>query len=121
MKMCMISPSGQKSCNQSTASEWQWGGGDITAVKPLCRDIALHAMGGIENGGVSQDAVFLFEIIHEGHPVSSNALLGLAHSMEFDGDWQSSVNFLKKFYRFGLPQRTTTWQSSFELGKISRS
>ena len=93
-------------------------GGDITAVKPLCRDIALHAMGGIESGGVSQDAVFLFrEIIHEGHPVSSNALLGLAHSMEFDGDWQSSVNFLKSFIDSVYHKKTTAWQVVSELGK----
>jgi hypothetical protein len=104
--------------NQSTASEWQWGGGDITAVKPLCRDIALRAMGGIKNGGVSQDAVFLFkEIIRESHPVSSNALIGLAHSMEFDGDWQSSVKFLKSFIDSVYHRESTTWQIVSELGK----
>jgi hypothetical protein len=27
--------------NRSVASKYQWGGGDITAVKPLCRDLAL--------------------------------------------------------------------------------
>ena len=102
--------------NRSVASEYQWGGGDITAVKPLCRDLALHAMGGVEKGGLSQDAVLLFrEIIHEGHPVSSNALLGLAHSMEFDGAWQSSVNFMKTFIDLVYHKESASLQIVSEL------
>ena len=82
--------------NRSAASEWQWGGGDITAIKPLCRDLALYAMGNDEKGGHSKRAMSLFaEIIDEGYPVRSNTLLSLAHSMELDGQWQSSFNLLK--------------------------
>ncbi|KAL3808880.1 hypothetical protein ACHAXA_010935 [Cyclostephanos tholiformis] len=105
-----------KSGNQSAASEWQWGGGDITAVKTLCRDLALRAMGGVKKGGHSQDAVILFgDIIREGHPVSSDALLGLAQSMENDGDWQSSVTFLKSFTGSVYRNENTTWQVVSEL------
>jgi len=104
--------------NRSVASEYQWGGGDITAVKPMCRDLALHAMGGVKKGGLSQDAVLLFrEIIHEGHPVSSNALLGLAHSMEFDGAWQSSVNFMKTFIDLVYHKENASLQVVSELGR----
>lgn len=82
--------------NQSAASEWQWGGGDVTAIKPLCRDLALYAMGNDEKGGQYKRAMSLFaEILDEGHPVRSNTLLSLAHSMELDGQWQSSFNLLK--------------------------
>jgi hypothetical protein len=81
--------------NRSAASEWQWGGGDITAIKPLCRELSLYAMGNDEKGGHSQRAMSLFaEIIDEGHPIRSNTLLSLAHSMELDGQWQSAINLL---------------------------
>lgn len=84
--------------NQSAASEWQWGGGNITAVKPLCRDLALSAMGnGNATRGFSRDAMRIFsEIIDEDSSVSTNALLGLAHSLEHDGDWQSSIQLLRR-------------------------
>lgn len=98
--------------NRSTASEWQWGGGDITAIKPLCRDLALCAMGNYKKGGLSRRAMSLFaEIIYDGHPVSRTALLSLAHSMELDGDWRSSFNFLKAFSR-----ESPSWQVVSELG-----
>lgn len=78
------------------AAEWQWGGGDVTAIKPMCRNLALYAMGNDEKGGQSKRAMSLFaEIIDEGNPVRSNTLLNLAHSMELDGQWQSSFNLLK--------------------------
>ncbi|KAL7541760.1 hypothetical protein ACHAXR_011195 [Thalassiosira sp. AJA248-18] len=84
--------------NQSAASEWQWAGGNTTAVKPLCRDLALHAMGSARKGNFSGDAMQMFgEIIDEDSPLSTNALLGLAHSLEVDGDWLSSIQLLKGF------------------------
>lgn len=100
-----------KSGNRSAASEWQWGGGDITAVETFCRDLALRAMGGVKKGGQSQDAIMLFRnIISEGHPVSSDALLGLARSMENDGDFKSSVAFLRTFTDEVYKKENTSWQ-----------
>jgi hypothetical protein len=53
-------------------------------------------MGNDKKGGHSQRAMSLFaEIIDEGHPIRSNTLLSLAHSMELDGQWQSAFNLLK--------------------------
>lgn len=81
--------------NQQTASEWQWAGGSITAAKSICRDLALRAMGGVSSGGCSRDAMLLFcEIVDEDSPLSRNALLGVMHSFEYDGDWQSSIQLL---------------------------
>jgi tetratricopeptide (TPR) repeat protein len=96
--------------NQHAASEWQWGGGNITAVKPLCRDLALHAMGKIESGGLSHDAMSLFgESINEGSPLSTSAVLGLALCLEYDGDWQSSIKYLKGFVEFAYRQNQSSW------------
>ena len=84
--------------DQSAASEWQWAGGDSTAVIPLRRDLALQAMGNVKKGGFGRDAMRIFgEILGEDSPLSANALLGLAHSLEHDGDWQSSIQLLKGF------------------------
>ena len=84
--------------NRSAASEWQWAGGDTTAVKPLCRDLALHAMGKATKGGYSEVAMRMFsELIDDDTPISKDALLGVAHSLEHDGHWESSVQLLKSF------------------------
>ncbi len=97
--------------NQSAASEWQWGGGNITAVKPLCRDLAIYAMGRVESGGLSHDAMCMFrESINEGIPLSTNAILGVAHCLEYDGDWQSSIKFLKGFVEFVYRKKPNSWR-----------
>lgn len=84
--------------NRGTASDWQWGGGNITAVKPMCRDLLLHAMGNIRKGGFGSEAIRLFrEIIDEDTPFSRDALIGIAHCLEHDGDWNSSVEFLRGY------------------------
>ena len=96
--------------NQDAANEWQWAGGSLAAAKPLCRDLALRAMGGVSAGGYSRSAMRLFcEIINDDRPLSRNALLGLTHSLEHDGDWQSSVQllggFVDSFFEKGKPFR----------------
>ena len=106
--------------SQSAASvEWQWEGGNITALKPLCRDLALHAMGNAKKGGFGRDAMQMFgEIIGEDSPVSANALVGLAHSLENDGDWSSSIHLLKSF--LDSAYHSTKWRilpDAMELNK----
>lgn len=97
--------------NQSAASEWQWGGGNITAVKPLCRDLALQAMGNLKNGGLGHDAMRMFgEIIHEDSPLSTGALLGLTHSLEHDGDWQPSIQLLSHFINSVYRNENPRWR-----------
>jgi len=108
--------------NQSAASEWQWAGGSTTAVKPLCRDLACMAMGNVKKGGFSRDAMRLFgELINEDSPLSADALLGVAHSLEHDLDWQSSIQLLKGFIDSIHRKGSTNWRilsESLELSKI---
>jgi len=95
----------------SAASEWQWAGGTITAVKPLCCDLALQAMGRVKKGGFSRKGMHLFEeMIAEGNPLSPNALLGLAHSLEHDRDWQSSICLLKGFINSSHRNGSAKWR-----------
>jgi pentatricopeptide repeat protein len=97
--------------NQSTASEYQWGGGTVTVVKPLCRDLLLSSMGHVKKGGFSQDAMAVFkEIIEDGSSMSKAALLGLAHSLENDGDWQSSIKLLRGYIDLVYRKRNPSWR-----------
>lgn len=84
--------------SQSVASEWQWSGGNMTAVEPICRDLALTAMGNVSRGGYSEDAKSMFDVImEEGIPLSCHGLLGLMQSLENDGNWKEAVQLLDRF------------------------
>ncbi len=84
--------------SQSVASEWQWSGGNMTAVEPICRDLALTAMGNVSRGGYSEDARRIFDVImDEGSPLSCDGLLGLMQTLEIDGDWKEAVQLLEGF------------------------
>jgi len=111
--------------SQSTASEWQWGGGNITAVKPLCRDLALYAMGKMDRGGFGHDSMRMFgEIVHEDSPLSSNALLGLAYSLEHDGDWRPSIQLLRQFINRVYLKENPEWQivsDAFDVNNNDRA
>ena len=98
--------------NQSVASEWQWSGGNITAVEPVCRDLALTAMGNISRGGYSEEAQKMFEaIMDEGSPLSCEGLLGLVRSLENDGKWKAAVEVLDRFMSSNFnSKRKRSWQ-----------
>ena len=97
--------------DQSAASDWQWGGGNITAAKPLCRDLTLNAMGRIRKGGYSRDAMLLFqEILHEDSSISTQALLGLVRSLEHDGDWRSSIKLLMGYVDSVYRKMVPSWR-----------
>ena len=97
--------------NQSTASEYQWGGGTVTVVKPLCRDLLISSMGNVKKGGFSQDTMAIFkEIIEDDSSMSKAALLGLAHSLENDGDWQSSIKLLRGYIDLVYRKRNPSWR-----------
>ncbi len=97
--------------NQSVASEWQWSGGNITAVEPICRDLALTAMGHVSRGGYSQEARRMFDvIIDEGSPLSCDGLLGLMQSLESDGNWKEAAQLLDRFVSSNFNAKGTEWR-----------
>ena len=88
--------------SQSTASEWQWSGGNLSAAKPLFDDLLLRAYGGPSSGGHSSNAIRKFcEIVDNDTPFSINALLGLMRSIEHDGDWQMAIKLIEAFFEMG--------------------
>ena len=97
--------------NQSVASEWQWSGGNITAVEPICRDLALTAMGNVTRGGYSQEAGRMFDVImDEGSPLSCDGLLGLMHSLENDDNWKEAAQLLDRFASSNFNAEGTKWR-----------
>lgn len=97
--------------NQSVASEWQWSGGNITAIEPICRDLALTAMGNVSSGGYSQTARRMFDvIIDEGSPLSCDGLLGIMHSLENDGNWKEAAQLLDRFVSSNFNAKGTKWR-----------
>lgn len=106
----------------NTASEYQWGGGNITAVKPLCRDLLLCAMGQVKKrGGFGQDAINIFkEIIREDSSISTDALLGLFHSLEHDGDWSSSITLMKDFVDLVYRKNNPIWRITSDPLEVNK-
>ncbi|KAL7551131.1 hypothetical protein ACHAWF_014330 [Thalassiosira exigua] len=97
--------------DQSAASEWQWAGGNFTAMKPLCRDLALHALGNVKKARLSHNAMIMFrEIIDEDSPISVNALAGLAQSLENDRDLQTCIKLLDSFLESVYHQGNPKWR-----------
>jgi len=92
--------------NQPAPSEYQWAGG-YGSVHPLCRDLALRAMGSMEGGneeddvdgqprlGSSVDSVFVLnQILEERGTVSIDGLQGVLSTCERDGNFEKAVNVL---------------------------
>ncbi|KAL7498774.1 hypothetical protein ACHAWT_008784 [Skeletonema menzelii] len=97
--------------SQSVASEWQWSGGNITAVEPICRDLALQAMGNVSRGGYSEEARSMFGVImEEGSPLSCDGLIGLMHTLENDGNWKESVQVLDRFMASNFNGEGPKWR-----------
>eukprot|EP00804_Cyclotella_cryptica_P015900 CCRYP_006390-RA/>CCRYP_006390-RA protein AED:0.02 eAED:0.02 QI:411/1/1/1/1/1/5/578/1448 len=100
-----------KSENQNTASEWQWAGGTFSAAKPLFDDLLLRAMGGVSGGGYSGAAIQKFcDMVDNDIPFSGDALIGLMHSIEHDGDWQSSIKLLEAFCDSHFRKSENKWR-----------
>jgi tetratricopeptide (TPR) repeat protein len=96
--------------NQSTASEWQWAGGNLSAAKPLFDDLLLRAFGGPSSGGQSVVAIQKFcDMVDDNTPFSSDALVGLMHSMEHDGDWKNAIKLLETFCDLQYRNKEKKW------------
>lgn len=106
--------------NQSTASEWQWAGGNLSAAKPLFDDLLLRAFGGPTRGGHSAAAIQMFCVmVDDNTPFSSDALVGLMHSIEHDGDWQSAIKLLEAFCDVHYRNKENKWHLVNEMLSVS--
>jgi tetratricopeptide (TPR) repeat protein len=76
------------------AGEWQWAGGQ-DRLDPLCRDLAMQALGGTESSGLSTRALALFQQAEaDAVVVSVGALHGVVCACENDGNWEDAVALL---------------------------
>ena len=109
---------------KNAASEWQWSGGRSESVMQMCRDLALQAMGNVASGGHSENAMSLFrEIMSDDSPMSTAALVGVARSLEYDGDWQTSIQLLDAFVE-SIDRGDSNWRlvtESLHLMDISKT
>jgi len=109
--------------NQPAPSEWQWAGG-YGIVHPLCRDLALRAMGGVgdvgdeeeveldtnrQQLGSSADAVYILnQILEERGIVSIAALQGALAACEREGNFEKAVNIL--YLLLNYDEDSTDWK-----------
>jgi tetratricopeptide (TPR) repeat protein len=95
------------------AGEWQWAGGQ-DRLDPLCRDLAMQALGGSTGSGVSARALKLFQETQEDAvTVSAAALNGVVCACEKDGNWEDTVALL--FSTLNKPDAFRSIVSSDEL------
>ena len=90
------------------ADEWQWGGGQ-DRLHPLCRDLALRAMGGAARADDSDRAMKLFGEIQESGAgfITPEALYGILSTFENEGKWEEAVRFFMSL-NLELPQTDLT-------------
>jgi len=74
--------------------EWQWEGGKERLL-PICRDLAMRALGVSSQSGTTDECVaHLVDVEQRGLALSFEAFLGFLLSCEKDGEWEKSVDFL---------------------------
>lgn len=85
--------------NLAISAEFQWGGQQYQ-VSPLCRDLAMRAMGKSQNAGKSQDAIQLFrQALADDLTISIEALQGVVGACELDLKWEEAVGVFFSFLR----------------------
>jgi len=78
-------------------SEWQYGG-QYDAVNPLCRDVAMRAIGASANDNLSELALELYQQVkNDEFQISVDALCGVVKACEHDGRWEEAVELLTEF------------------------
>ena len=80
--------------NLAISSEFHWGGGQHQ-VLPLCRDLAMRALGDAEfSGGSSEALALLRQTLSDELVLSDEALLGVLGACEHDTNWQGAIDVL---------------------------
>jgi hypothetical protein len=82
------------------ANEWQWSGGE-DRLHPLCRDLALNALGRSTQTGMSEKALAILDtILEDGAKISTHAFHGTLLACEKDGNWRAAVRIALLPFRF---------------------
>ena len=80
--------------NLAISTEFHWGGGQHQ-VLPLCRDLAMRAMGEAAYIGASSEALALLrQTLMDELAVSDEALLGVLGACEHDLNWQGAIDIM---------------------------
>lgn len=75
-------------------SEWQYGG-QYGGMNPLCRDVAMRALGAASREYLSELALELYQQVrNDGCQISVEALCGVMQACERDGRWREAVELL---------------------------
>lgn len=99
------------------ANEWQWSGGQ-DRLHPLCRDLALRAMGQSSQTGTSDKALTIVNtILDDGAKVTTQALYGALLACEKDGKWKDAVHIA--LLPFRLYERSLFAHDEEELLSVS--
>jgi tetratricopeptide (TPR) repeat protein len=101
------------------AGEWQWAGGQ-DRLDPLCRDLAMQALGG--DAGSSARALALFQQAEEdGVAVSVEALHGVVLAFEKDGNWEEAVTLLFSVLNKPHALRSLVKGNKLEISELESS
>lgn len=80
--------------NHAISTEFHWGGGKHQ-VLPLCRDLAMRALGDAEFAGSSSEGLALLrQTVSDELAISDDALLGVLGACEYDTNWQGAIDVL---------------------------
>lgn len=130
--------------SQILSDEWQWGGGQFK-LNPVCRDLAMRALGGINVTPHSSNPIsseirvspreraleFFKQIVNDvGSTMSIEALVGIIRACKHEGRWEDTVHIwmailekerlhLKDPDRYSSILSTDT--ESFQLFRVDRS
>jgi tetratricopeptide (TPR) repeat protein len=101
------------------AGEWQWAGGQ-DRLDPLCRDLAMQALGG--KAGSTARALTLFQQAEEdGVAVSVEALHGVVRACENDGNWEEAVTMLYSVLNRPHAFRSLVIGNKLEISELESS
>lgn len=73
------------------ANEWQWSGGQ-DRLHPLCRDLALRALGYADIGMSDRALAMMKTILDDGAKITVPALYGVLLACEKDGRWVDAIH-----------------------------
>jgi len=80
---------------QNLADEWQWRGGE-DRLHPLCRDLAMRAIGGCRDVGLGSEALRLYHEIQKESSalITLEAIYGVLSACENEAKWEEAVDVL---------------------------
>lgn len=91
------------------SSEFHWGG-EQYQVSPLCRDLAMRAIGRSTQPEGSDEAIHLFrQVVEDELTISDEALVGVIDACEKDGNWRDAVGVFITYLDNLRDQKMSGW------------